>query len=145
MFCTLCLGRLPVHVLRPGGVHHEQWDDDPQPGGPGAVAQRLPTQRLRQGGEGRFLTYVHNIKAMLTFFCLQLMILIASIAICAPTIYTALCVMLLMRAASITRASGRGLGPGNIETFLGPVKWRRANRRVPFVAQENQTHYHRAV
>jgi len=29
-------------------------------------------------------------------------------------IYTNLCVMLLMRAASITSASGRGFGPGNI-------------------------------
>jgi hypothetical protein len=37
-------------------------------------------------------------------------------------IYTAPCVMLLMRAASIMRASGRGMGPG-FETFLGPVKW----------------------
>jgi hypothetical protein len=36
-----------------------------------------------------------------------------------PMIYTALCVMLFMRAASITRASGRGSGPGNLE-FSGP-------------------------
>ncbi len=35
---------------------------------------------------------------------------------------------------SITRASGRGLGPGNRD-FLGPVKWHRAVRRVPFGAQ----------
>jgi hypothetical protein len=34
-------------------------------------------------------------------------------------IYTALCVMLLMRAASITRASGRRLGPENRD-FFGP-------------------------
>ncbi len=33
------------------------------------------------------------------------------IAIYAPLIHTAPCVMLLMRATSITRASGRGLGP----------------------------------
>jgi hypothetical protein len=32
-------------------------------------------------------------------------------------IYTSLCLMLLMRAASITWASGRGLGPGNLEFF----------------------------
>ena len=32
----------------------------------------------------------------------------------APMIYTALCIMLLMRAASITWASGKGLGPGNL-------------------------------
>ncbi len=44
----------------------------------------------------------------------------------APKIYTALCVMLLIQAASITWASGRGLGPGslNFEMALsnGPVK-----------------------
>jgi hypothetical protein len=32
---------------------------------------------------------------------------------------------------SITRGSGRGLGLG-IREFLGPVKWNRAERRVPF-------------
>jgi hypothetical protein len=32
-------------------------------------------------------------------------------------IYTAPCVMLLMRAASITWANGRRLGPGNLEFF----------------------------
>ncbi len=37
----------------------------------------------------------------------------------APMIYTALCVVLLMRAASTTWASGRGLGPGNLD-FFGP-------------------------
>jgi hypothetical protein len=40
-------------------------------------------------------------------------------------IYTAPYVMLLMRGKSLTRASGRGLGPGNRD-FLGPVKWHRA-------------------
>jgi hypothetical protein len=35
----------------------------------------------------------------------------------ASMIYAAPCVMFLMRAASITRASGRGLGPGNREFF----------------------------
>jgi hypothetical protein len=36
---------------------------------------------------------------------------------------------------SITRASGRELGIGALEikTFLGPVKWHRAVRRVPFL------------
>ncbi len=37
------------------------------------------------------------------------------------TIYTAPSVMLLIRAASITRASGRGLGPGNLD-FFGPCE-----------------------
>jgi hypothetical protein len=34
-----------------------------------------------------------------------------------PMIDKAPCVMLLMQAASFTRASGRGLGPGNREFF----------------------------
>ena len=33
---------------------------------------------------------------------------------------------------SITRASGRGLVPGEIKSFLGHVVWHRAYRRVPF-------------
>ncbi len=37
----------------------------------------------------------------------------------APMIYSALCFMLLMWVASITWASGRGLGPGNLN-FFGP-------------------------
>jgi hypothetical protein len=37
----------------------------------------------------------------------------------APMIYTAPSVILLMGAASIMRASGRGLGPGNLKIF-GP-------------------------
>jgi hypothetical protein len=44
----------------------------------------------------------------------------------APMTYRALCVMLLIRAASITWASGRGLGPGNLDFEMalpnGPVK-----------------------
>jgi hypothetical protein len=45
----------------------------------------------------------------------------AVLAIYAPMIYTAPCVMLLMRAASIMRASGKGLGPGN-QDFFGPCE-----------------------
>jgi len=41
------------------------------------------------------------------------------ITIYAGMTYTAPCVLLLMRAASITWASGRGLGHGNQE-FFGP-------------------------
>ena len=47
--CICIAGGLPVHVLRPGGVHHEQRDHGPQPRGPGAVEDRLPAQRLRPG------------------------------------------------------------------------------------------------
>ncbi len=43
------------------------------------------------------------------------------LTIYSPMISTALCVMPLMRAASITRASGMGLGPGNRE-FFGPCE-----------------------
>jgi hypothetical protein len=47
----------------------------------------------------------------------------------------------------IAWASGMGLGPGNGE-FLGPVKWHRADRRVPFEAQNSHSQsssIHRAV
>jgi hypothetical protein len=37
----------------------------------------------------------------------------------APMIYTSLCVMIFDAGRSITCASGRGLGPGNLE-FFGP-------------------------
>jgi hypothetical protein len=39
----------------------------------------------------------------------------------APMIYTAPCVMFLMRADTLRGQVGGGLGPGNGE-FLGPVK-----------------------
>ncbi len=57
------------------------------------------------------------------------------LAMYAPVIYTAPCIMFLMRAdmyVYITRAGGRGLWALEIESFLGPVKWHRADRRVPF-------------
>jgi hypothetical protein len=59
------------------------------------------------------------------------------IAFYVPVIYTAPCVMLLIRSASITWASGRGLCPGNRD-FLGPVKWHRADKREPFGAQKSR-------
>jgi hypothetical protein len=55
-----------------------------------------------------------------------------------PPIYTyklyAPCVRLLMRAASITWASGRGLGPG-ISTFLGP-KWHSPIIQLDAISQD---------
>jgi hypothetical protein len=62
------------------------------------------------------------------------------LAIYAPMIYTAPCIMFWMRACiSIKRTSGRGLGPGNRE-FLGPCEMAsRADRRVPFGAQKSRT------
>jgi hypothetical protein len=59
------------------------------------------------------------------------------LTIYAPMIYPVPCVMLLMRAASITWTIGRGLAL-EIESFLGPVKWHRADRQVPFGAQKTQ-------
>jgi hypothetical protein len=50
----------------------------------------------------------------------------------APIIYMALCIMFLMRATSITRESGRRLGPG-VKSFLdGSMLFHRAkNSRFP--------------
>ncbi len=47
--------------------------------------------------------------------------------------YTAPCVMFWMRADPLRRQVGEGWAL-EIESFLGPVKWHRANRRVPFGA-----------
>jgi hypothetical protein len=57
-------------------------------------------------------------KSVFKFILVQAQIIIA---IYAPMIYTAPCVMLLMGAASITRASGMGLVPGN-RAFFGPCE-----------------------
>ncbi len=51
------------------------------------------------------------------------------IAIYGPKIYTALCVMLLIRATPLRGQVGDGWAL-EIETFLGPVKWHRAVRGV---------------
>jgi hypothetical protein len=51
-------------------------------------------------------------------------------------IYTAPYVMLLMRANPLRGQGGVGWAL-EIETFLGPVKWHRAVRRVPFGAQKS--------
>jgi hypothetical protein len=49
-------------------------------------------------------------------------------------IYTAPCVMLLMRAALLRDQVGGGWALA-IESFLCQVNWNRADRRVPFGAQ----------
>jgi hypothetical protein len=48
-------------------------------------------------------------------------------------IYPALYVMLLMRANALRGQVGRGRAL-EIKTFLGPVKWHRVVKRVPFGA-----------
>jgi hypothetical protein len=50
-------------------------------------------------------------------------------------IYTAPYVMFWMRADQL-RGQVRGGWALEIETFLGPVKWHRAVRRVPFGAHK---------
>ena len=48
-------------------------------------------------------------------------------------IYTAPCVMFLMRADTLRGQVGGGWAL-EMESFLGPEKWHRADRRVPFGA-----------
>jgi hypothetical protein len=50
-------------------------------------------------------------------------------------LYTAPCVMFLMRADPLLGQAGGGSALKN-ESFLGPVKWHRAERRVPFGDQK---------
>ncbi len=59
------------------------------------------------------------------------------ITIYAPMIYTALCVMFLMRADTLFGQVGGGWAL-EIESFLGLVKWHRADRRVPFGGQKTR-------
>jgi hypothetical protein len=53
------------------------------------------------------------------------------LAIYAPMIYTAPCIMFWMRAYPLRGQVGGGWAL-EIKSFLGPVKWHRADRRVPF-------------
>jgi hypothetical protein len=66
------------------------------------------------------------------------------LAIYGPMIYTALYVMLLMRANLLHGQVGGGWAL-EIRTFLGPVKWHRAVRRVPFGAVPYQSEVHRQL
>jgi hypothetical protein len=54
-----------------------------------------------------------------------------SLANYVPIIYAAPCVMFLMRADPLRGQVGGGWAM-EIESFLGPVKWHRADRRLPF-------------
>jgi hypothetical protein len=53
------------------------------------------------------------------------------ITINAPFIYTAPCIMFWMRVYPLRGQVGGGWAL-EFESFLGPVKWHRADRRVPF-------------
>ncbi len=48
--------------------------------------------------------------------------------------------MFLMRADRLRGQVGGGWAV-EIESFLGPVKWHRANRRVPFWPQKTRNYY----
>jgi hypothetical protein len=52
-------------------------------------------------------------------------------------IYTALCIMFWMRAYPLRGEVGGGWAM-EFESFLGPVKWHRADRQVPFGAQKTR-------
>jgi hypothetical protein len=64
------------------------------------------------------------------------------LAIYAPKIYTGPCIMFWIRAYPLRGEVGGGWAL-KIESFLGPVKWHRANRRVPFGAQGTRCHFTR--
>jgi hypothetical protein len=59
------------------------------------------------------------------------------VAIYGPTIYPASCVMFLLRANALRGQVGGGWAL-EIEISLGPLKWHRAFRRVPFEAQKSR-------
>ena len=52
-------------------------------------------------------------------------------------IYTAPCIMFWMRAYPLRGQVGGGWAL-ELESFLGPVKWHQADRRVPFGAQKTR-------
>ncbi len=55
----------------------------------------------------------------------------------APMIYTALCIMFWMREYPLLGEAGRGWALEFL-IFLDPVKWERADRRVPFGVQKTR-------
>ena len=59
------------------------------------------------------------------------------IAIYAPMIYVAPCIMFWMRAYALQGQVGGGWAL-EIESSMGPVKWHRADRRAPFGAQKTR-------
>jgi hypothetical protein len=61
-----------------------------------------------------------------------------NINISAPMIYTAPCIMFWMRAYPLRGEVGGGWAL-KFESFLGPVKWHRADRRVTFIRNQQQT------
>jgi hypothetical protein len=60
------------------------------------------------------------------------------IDIYAPMIYTALCIMFLMRADTLRGDVGGGWAL-EMQSFLGPVKWHQDERRVPYGPKKFKT------
>ncbi len=61
------------------------------------------------------------------------------IAIYTPMIYTAPCILFWMRAYPSRGQVGGGWAL-EIESFLGPGKWHRADRREPFPVETSWLH-----
>ncbi len=80
-------------------------------------------QRLRDDGNLHPLTLSYSSKINGYLYPQRVSPRLKNNYLCTYNLYGP-CVMLLMRAASVTWASGRGLGP-EIESFVGPVKWHR--------------------
>ncbi len=93
-------------------------------GEPAAVLEQLENRNL-------YLRYFHT--STLHTLCASFMNYI--LAIYAPMIYTAPCIVFLMRADPLRGQMGGGWAL-EIERFLGPLKWHQANRRVPFGAKK---------
>jgi hypothetical protein len=60
------------------------------------------------------------------------------LTIYAPMIYTAPCIMFWIRAYPLRGEVGGGWAL-EFSSFLGPVKWHLADRRVPFGAQKTRS------
>jgi len=59
------------------------------------------------------------------------------LTIYAPVIYTRPCIMFWRRGYTLRGEVGGGWAL-EFPSFLGPVKWHRADRRVPFGAQKTR-------
>jgi hypothetical protein len=85
-----------------------------------SASQILSTYILHRSNFARYSFVELNCRYIATNRQL-LSYVLKKLAIYAHMIYTAPCVTLLMRAVSITRASVRGMGPGNRD-FFGPCE-----------------------
>jgi hypothetical protein len=92
----------------------------------------FPNSLQRQSQDGIFRSYLKK-----NLHIKKLSLSTWGLAIYAPMMYKAPYVMFMMRADPLRRQLGGGWAL-EIETFLGPVKWHRAVRRVPFGDQKGK-------